>query len=355
MSITYEEILETMQNTFLQEAGYSANDASDIGIRLKVLAGEIYSCYTNIEWLRMQMFPQTAVAKQLDYHAEERGIERKGAVKSTGILTFSRTTALSYDVSIPSGTICSTPGIEEERFVTTEDAVLTAGKLSIDVNASAEDGGNSSNVCANTITVMVTPPSGITSVTNEEAFTGGTDEETDDELRERILDSYKNIPNGTNCAFYIDQALKYDGVHSANAIARARGNGSVDVYVAGKGEAVPSDLLSQISSDLSVIKEINVNLQVKDPTFITVNIGVQIEIEDNYEFSLVKEKCETAIIEYVKSLKISEDLLKVDLGNIVYNVDGVKNYAIISGLAYDKTADKDELIIPGTITISEAT
>lgn len=353
MSITYEEILNTMVTTFEEESGYSADDASDIGIRLKVLAGEIYNCYTNIDWLKMQVFPQTAIEEQLDYHAQERGIERNEAGKSTGTLTFSRSSALSYDISIPKGTICSTSGVSAVNFVTTADATLLAGSTSVDVAAEAEVGGTDSNVCANTITVMVTPPSGITSVKNDAAFTGGTNAETDDELRDRILDSYKNIPNGTNCAFYIDQSLKYDGVYSANAIAKARGNGTVDVYVAGKGAAVSNTLLAQIASDMDELREINVDLEVKNPTFFTVNIAANIVVKSGYDFDTVKADCIANISEFVDSIKIGDDLLKVDIGDVLYHTDGVQNYTITSGVITDITADDDELIKHGTITISE--
>ena len=56
----YETILERMKETFRQEAGFEADDASDVGIRLKVLAGEVFSLLHSVDWLRRQVFPQTA-------------------------------------------------------------------------------------------------------------------------------------------------------------------------------------------------------------------------------------------------------------------------------------------------------
>ena len=49
---TYEEILGRMQGTFEELAGYPADDASDIGIRLRVLAGEVYSLTAAMDWPR---------------------------------------------------------------------------------------------------------------------------------------------------------------------------------------------------------------------------------------------------------------------------------------------------------------
>ena len=90
MSETYESILSRMQDQFQELAGFPADDASDIGIRLKVLAGELFSACTNLDWLKRQVFPQTAQGIQLDYHAQQRGIQRKSAVRSQGTLEFSR-------------------------------------------------------------------------------------------------------------------------------------------------------------------------------------------------------------------------------------------------------------------------
>ena len=43
---SYESIVQRMQEEFEKQAGFVPDDASDIGIRMKVLAGELFSCYT---------------------------------------------------------------------------------------------------------------------------------------------------------------------------------------------------------------------------------------------------------------------------------------------------------------------
>ena len=186
-------------------------ECSSIGIRLKVLAGELFSACTNLDWLKRQVFPQTAQGIQLDYHAQQRGIQRKSAVRSQGTLEFSREAALLYDVTIPEGTVCAVSQEEGLRFVTTRKGILKAGDFSVSVPAASEEGGAQANAAAETIKVLVTPPPGVTAVTNRDAFTGGADGESDEELRERVLESCRNIPNGTNSAFYREFALQYSG------------------------------------------------------------------------------------------------------------------------------------------------
>ena len=90
----FEEIYARMAAEYKTQAGVELEDAADVSIRLKVLAGELYTVLCAAESLKLNCFPQTAAGEALDLHAEERGLVRKDAVKSVGTLTFSRRTAL---------------------------------------------------------------------------------------------------------------------------------------------------------------------------------------------------------------------------------------------------------------------
>ena len=349
---TYEEILSSMQNEFKTLAGFDADDASDIGIRLKVLAGAIFSEMTNLNWLKKQMFPQTATAEQLDLHAQQRGITRKSATKARGVLTFSRLRIIYYDITIPAGTVCATPGADGLRYVTLEPVTLSSDTLSVDVAAEAESAGAEFNTLAETITVMVTPPTAVTAVKNKLAFIGGSDQESDEELRARLIESYRNIPNGTNAAFYRDCALKYNDVYSASAVPRARGDGTVDVYVAAKGGVLSSTRMQAINKDLSALKEVNVDVKVKAPDTVSRDVTVYLYPKDGYTFSDISDECKSVINNYFASLKIGQPFLLAELGSYIFNIEGVKNYRFYSSSS-DYNADNDELICSGNITVAE--
>lgn len=353
MSSTYSEILENMKNEFKNLAGFDADEASDIGIRLKVLAGEIFSTMASIDWLKNQMFPQTATASQLDLHAEQRGLTRKPATKARGKLTFSRQRSILYDITIPEGTVCATSGSDGFRYKTTETVVLPAGSLSVQANAEAELPGAASNTLAETITVMVTPPAAITSVSNALAFSGGTDSESDDDLRKRLIESYRNIPNGTNAAFYKECALQYDDVYSASAVSRAGGDGTVYVYVAGRGGVLGASVMKSIQDDINVLREINVDVTVKAPKLVARNVSVTLYPKDGYTFSDIEDECQTVISNYFSSLKIGEPYFVAGLGNAIFNMEGVKNYKFTSNNYSDYITGNDELVCLGTVKIIE--
>jgi uncharacterized phage protein gp47/JayE len=346
-----------MKEKFSELSGCQVNEISDIGIRMRVLAGEIFSALTNLEWLKRQIFPQTAENFQLDLHAQQRGLTRKKATKSTGTLKFMRTSPLDYDITIPQNTTCialNCEGISNQplRFETTQEATLKAGQLEVSVSAESQDSGAKMNVAPKTITIMSDPPAGISAVINLKEFTGGTDAEDDSQLRARLLHSYKNIPNGTNCAFYKNIALKHEGIHSVSVLPRERGRGTVDIYVAAQGSVPQPEIVQAIQKEITDLREINVDVQVHAATLLNITLNVEIEIKPDYTFSDVKETCENAVKGYFYSLKIGEDVRICAVGNAIFSIDGVYNYSFLGGLTLDKSVDKKQLAVLKALSIT---
>ena len=194
----FEEIYAHMAKEYKTLAGVEPEDAADVSIRLKVLAGELYTVLCAAESLKLNCFPQTAAGEALDLHAEERGLVRKDAVKSVGTLTFSRRTALSYAAEIPAGTVCAASGENAVEYETTEAAVLPAGALTVTAAAQAVLGGRRGNAAKGAVNTLITPPAGIGSVTNDVPVTGGADKEDDEALRTRVLRCWYALPSGAN-------------------------------------------------------------------------------------------------------------------------------------------------------------
>jgi hypothetical protein len=73
------------------------------------------------------------------------------------------------------------------EFQTDEIAVLSTGTTSAYFEATAIVAGTTGNVSTGAISIIRTPIVGISSCTNDAAFSGGTDQESDTDLRERVL------------------------------------------------------------------------------------------------------------------------------------------------------------------------
>ena len=347
---TYDEILKRMTEKYTQLSGIVPSEASDIGIRLRVLAGEIYSNAVNTEWLKKQMFASTAEGEYLDMHAYERGIVRREATPAFGEVTFSVAEAVDKNLSIPKGTVVA--GFASLlRFETLSDAVIFAGDLSVTVKAKSLGAGREYNVIKDNITVMVTPPAGVDAVTNEKAFSGGCNRESDESLRERITDSLRFPQNGANCAYYEGLAESVEGVHSASAVPRARGLGTVDVYIAAEGSVASDEALEKVQTLLSEKREVNVDVLVKKAVATKVNVYLEVVICEGYGFDDVKDRVRENIADYIVTRGVGGAVLMCDVSERVYHTDGVKSFNFVTQLNNDVVAEKGLFPVAGTISI----
>lgn len=123
---------------------------------------------------------------------------------------------------------------------------------------------------------MAVAPVGVSRCTNPEAFSGGLDAEGDESLRERVLETFRRMPNGANAAFYQQEALSFPEVAAATVVARPRGVGTVDVFLATAAGLPDSGLLEQVAAHLEERREIAVDVQVKAPEVRTVDVSVQV-------------------------------------------------------------------------------
>ena len=151
---TYEEILKRMTEKYEERTGTSPDNASDIGIRMRVLAGEVFSLQTEYEYVKRQIFPDTAQGEYLDRHAAQRGLSRRSAVPASGEVKFCLEAAHDYDIVIPQGTVVSTRGEDAQRFATVEEVTLTSGRLAVTCTAEALQAGADGNVNADAIKVI---------------------------------------------------------------------------------------------------------------------------------------------------------------------------------------------------------
>lgn len=350
----YARILASMQERYRNLTGFDADAASDIGIRLKVLAAEAAEISSGMDALGRELFPQTASGDYLDLHAEQKGLARKPALRAAGVLRFSRETPASQDIAVPAGIVASTrpdPQTQEQlEFVTTGSAVLPAGKYYVEVPAEAVLAGAAPNAAAGAVCRMVSPASGISQVSNPAAFAGGVDREGDEALRQRLLLAYRNISNGTNSAFYYDLAMSREGVASVNVLPRKRGRGTVDVVVACYSADEAEAIVAALQHELDVKKEINVDVLVLAAAEQAVNVSVEVAASDGYNPALVDAEVRGRLAGLLAAIPVGAPLLLANIGRAILETDGVYNYRIL-GPAADVYPASDRVLRAGNIAV----
>ena len=338
-----ETIYREMLAAYAKRRGGQLQEDCDLSVRLWAAAAQIQALEAQAEWVLGQSFPQTAAGVYLDRHGAMRGIVRQAPSRATGQLTFRLSNAQT-------GTVCMTEGTV--RFRTTEPGTIPAGEISVTVAAEAVEAGSSGNVGAGTVHVLTACPVAVTAVTNEKAFTGGLSEETDEELRQRILDSFQRLPNGANAAWYELTACRHEGVAAAKAVGKARGAGTVDVYVSAP-DGIPSEkLLTELQTVFQKSREIAVNVQVKAPTAATVDVAVTVKTAEGTDFANVKTAVEADLAEQFNGKLLGRGVKLAELNSRIYALPGVENCHITAPSA-DLAANDTVLPVLGTVTVTE--
>lgn len=321
-----EDIYQEMSSLFTEETGCEVNTNGDMSVRLYAVASQIYGLYAESEWLSKQCFPQTATEGYLEQHAYLRGIERREATSAQGYVEFYGDVSAEAR-TIPMGTVCMTAsGI---RFTTQEVAVLAEGETCISVLVEAVETGVSGNVVAGSVTAMAVAPIGISNCVNSNGFLGGIDQEDDETLRQRVLETYARLPNGANVAFYEQCAMSFDDVAAATVIPRSRGIGTVDVIIATASGIPDETLLEEVHTYLQERREIAVDVTVLAPVEKNVDISLELTVASGKDQDTVVQEVQEVIQNYCNGTLLSCGLLRVKLGDLVYGVDGVENYNIV--------------------------
>lgn len=345
---TVDEIYQDMLTAYEERAGYVPEEGCELSIRLYAAAAQIQALSIQSQWVLAQSFPQTAEGEYLDHHAVVCGLSRIPAATAAGTLRFLVESASPSERIIEAGTVCMTAaGV---RFVTTEDAILEAGALFADAAAEAVESGSAGNAAAGTVTVMTACPVGITGCTNPVMFSGGVDAESDETLRKRVLESYQRLPNGANAAWYEATALGCEGAAAAVAVGRARGIGTVDVYVASAAGVPDEALLEAVRAVLEVNREIAVDVEVKAPATVTVDVTAEIEAAEGADFTQAAAAAEAAVGGWFNGSLLGRPVRMAELGRLIYAVDGVENYRLLSPTA-DLAAEATVLPVLGTVTV----
>jgi uncharacterized phage protein gp47/JayE len=185
-----------------------------------------------IDWLALQLIPDTAEHEWLDRHGDiwlvnaDGTTGRKLASLASGVVNFQ---AIAYGVTIPEGTQLTSG--DNIGYETTQLAVASGPGIDIPVPVRALDPGSVGNQPAGTELTVVAPPANLVGSATVVNLDGGADEETDDELRYRVLQRIRQPPQGGAAHDYVLWALAVPGCTRAWVYPLEQGIGTVTVRV----------------------------------------------------------------------------------------------------------------------------
>jgi phage-related baseplate assembly protein len=146
-------------------------------------------------------------APVLDYLGENIGVARLDATRAAATFRFNFDPAPSSATLLPAGTEIEGGSVS---FVTTDDAYVQAGSLSIDLYAECSvEGVTGNGFVAGQIKTLSSEIAGlsVSGVANIDVSAGGADSESDDHYRERIVLAPEQFSNAGSVGAYRYHAL----------------------------------------------------------------------------------------------------------------------------------------------------
>ena len=202
-----------------------------------------------------QSFVAYATGEYLDQRAVEAGITRTGAQPALVTLTISG----DNGTVIPQGSQFATDGTaaaDSVVFATSEEVTIASGSAT--ATAFAIEPGAVGNVGAGTVSVIVLPIEGVTSVTSAADAAGGIDEQDDDLLRAAISERVQSLASVCNAAYYRSFSLTYADVARASVDDLWDGNGTVMLSLSGRltpyvSESTVAEIQSALDPSIAII------------------------------------------------------------------------------------------------------
>lgn len=254
-------------------------------------------------------------------------IDRFPAVKAIGSVTFTRVTSLTAG-DIASGTIVATAqdaSGQTAEFSTNALVHFAIGELGPKtVNVTAVVGGLAGNVATGQVSRITVTLFDKFTVANPTQILGGSEEEEDDALRNRIRDFSATIRRGTLAALEFG-AKQVPQVKEASAVEDVSGN--VTVFVTDANGASNAAMVSDVLDELANWRAAGSNVTVTGGSLFQLNpIQITLAVRAGVNTVAISSDVKLAIVARIAKLKIGETCkreliqqaaLNVDIDNIV--------------------------------------
>lgn len=320
-------------------AGSSALQRSDAEVLARVNAAGSYGRYGHQQYIADQILPDTADEETLRRMARLRlKRDRLPAVAADGAVLFTGGANAPIDA-----------GVLLQRGDGVQFKVVTGGPVGA-LEVAAVDAGQLGNTPAGTVLRLVSPVLGVndTATVAAPGIEGGTEQESIEALRARVIRSYRVIPHGGSKSDYETWALEVPGVTRAWIVRRWMGPGTVAVFFVRDNDVDPipseeacADVKAYIEQERPVTAELYVLPPVEKP--------VQYEIKVSPDSSAVRRAVEAELVElHQRESELGAELLLSHIREAVSSAAGERDHEVLSPPG-NVTAAANELLTYGGV------
>lgn len=262
---------------------------SFLGVISRAIAGMAHLLYSYLTWVSEQVFPDTAELEFLNRWASIWGITRSEATFAELNITIIGLEA----AVVPAGTIYQ----REDGFQYELDAEVTIpASLSEIGKIIATESGAQGDLDVGTVVTLLSPIANIDSeATVDSVVIDADDTESDDSLRERLINRLQLPPLGGSANDYVQWARQVPGVTRAWVLPLHTGPGTVGVGFVVDDEVpiIPSPAkVQEVQDYIDFLKPVTALFTAFAPVDAPMDLNISIkpnttEVQDNITTELV--------------------------------------------------------------------
>lgn len=284
------------------------------------------------------------------------GLSKKAATYSNGpvVITGEVGTSLNKGMLVAS---------EVVNFIIDEEKIIDeTGQVEVQVKCELE--GAIGNVPVNAIVYFPVTIPGLTSVTNEVAFTNGYEEESDASLLIRHYEKIRTPATSGNKYHYKNWAKEVTGVGDAKVFPLFSGNNTVKVLIINQ-DRLPADaslvdaVQNYIDPGITGLGEgmapIGAFCSVESGIAKTIDVSFTVVTDGSMSIEDILAAIENNLKAYFKSVAFeSLSVSYAKIGAEILDSDGVSDYSnfLVSGGSSNITLTESEVPVLGTVTLN---
>ncbi|MEZ2293103.1 baseplate J/gp47 family protein [Variovorax sp. RCC_210] len=279
-------LVKTLRDDMLSRVGDETQlRRADAEVYARVFAGAMHGLYGYTDWISKQIIWDRCDDDTLERWASMwLQVPRKPAAAATGVATF----VLAVGAAVPAGSVVQ--AFDGVQYQTTADNIGSTAPVVALV------AGAAGNRAAGQALSLVSPIAGVQTQAIASEISGGSDIESPDSLRARLIARVRTPPDGGSATDYLQWALEVPGVTRAWVAPLEQGAGTVVVRFVRDNDATPIpdavevaavqahiDPLRPVTADVYVVAPIadplNFQITLTPPT-VAVKAAVELELRD---------------------------------------------------------------------------
>lgn len=343
---TYEQIKSEMVETYKGVMPfYEPNESDDVMPVLEAFAYRELMLRTFLNTQVANSFWQTATGEYLDFIAAFFDVFRLIGEKPTASATFTINTVLGYDYVLEAGLEL----LNNDGSMSVLISSVTIPTGSVEASGIIELQLETAQSSAAVSSIMIPRPY-LKSVVQTTTFSGGSDTETDDEMRDRIKLSFEDVTTAGSVSSYRAYALKADERIDDVAVLSPI-PGVVDVVLHSLS-SVDAAMISRAYTALSAdtARPLCDTVQVRAATVTNYTVTAVLTLDPLSDPASTLEAARVRLNERVQSVLIGQSITASSI-IAALSVDGVDDVTLIAPVSTVSVLS-DGIAICTTIDIS---